>query len=146
MSISDLSTAGSAPSLEMMLKFAGQRQKILAHNIANIDTPNFQGKDVDPQDFQKMLGEAIDKRRSSTGKPAQPLELGSSRQIKTGSNGKLVLNPQTPTDGVLFHDRNQRDLEKMMQDLVEDATMFRVTADLMRQQRGQLLAAISQRV
>ncbi len=146
MSITDLSTAGAAPSLEMMLKFAGQRQQILAHNIANIDTPNFQGRDVDPASFQKMLGNAIDERRKGNGGAFGGLDMGSSREIQTDRQGNLKLEPGTPTDGVLYHDRNQRDLERMMQDLVENATMFRVAADLMRQQRSQLHGAIAQRV
>ncbi|MCA9303699.1 MAG: hypothetical protein KC996_06225 [Phycisphaerales bacterium] len=146
MIIQELSTGGAAPSLEMMLRFAGQRQQILAHNIANIDTPNFQGKDVDPKHFQRVLGEAIDKRREKSGGAFGELELKSTGQIETDKFGNLKLNPGTPTDGVLFHDRNQRDLERMMQDLVENASMYRVAADLLRQQRGQVLGAISQRV
>lgn len=146
MIIQELSNAGAAPSLEMMLRFAGQRQQILAHNIANIDTPNFQGRDVDPKEFQRVLGEAIDKRREKTGGAFGALEIKPTRQIETDMSGNLKLNPGTPTDGVLFHDRNQRDLERMMQDLVENASMYRVAADLLRQQRGQVLGAISQRV
>jgi flagellar basal-body rod protein FlgB len=144
--IQDLSNAGATPSLEYMLRFAGQRQQILAHNIANIDTPNFQGRDVDPKEFQRVLGEAIDKRREKTGGAFGELEIQQTRQIETGKRGSLKLNPGTPTDGVMFHDRNQRDIERMMQDLVENASMYRVAADLLRQQRGQILGAIAQRV
>ena len=144
--IQDLSSAGAKQSLGLMLRFAAQRQKILAHNIANIDTPGFQGKDVDPKKFQKMLGDAIDERRERNGGAFGALKLGSSREIETDSRGNLKLNPMTATDGVLFHDRNQRDLERMMQDLVENASMFRVAADLMRQQRSQIQSAIAQRV
>ncbi len=61
MLIGNLESAGAMPAAEMLLKFAGQRQRIIAHNIANIDTPNFQTKDVDPQAFQEMLGDAIGK-------------------------------------------------------------------------------------
>jgi len=144
--IQELSNAGASPSLEMMLRFAGQRQQILAHNIANIDTPNFQGKDVDPKEFQRVLGEAIDKRRAKNGGAFGELEMESTRQIETDKSGNLRLNPSTATDGVLFHDRNQRDIERMMQDLVENASVYRVAADLLRQQRAQVLGAISQRV
>ncbi len=147
MSIRDLSSGGASASLEAMLKFSAQRQKILAHNIANIDTPNFQAKDVDPKEFQRLLGEAIDKRRAGKGGASGGgLDFGSSRQIKVDRSGRMTLTPMSATDGVLFHDRNQRDLERMMQDLVENASMFRVAADMIRQRRTQILGAIAQRV
>ncbi len=145
MIIKDLNTSGAIPALEKMLLFAGQRQRIIANNIANIDTPNYQGKDVDPRDFQKLLAEAIEERRSQTGGGHGELVLGQTRQVQT-RKGKLILNPQSPTAGVLFHDRNQRDLERLMQQLVENASAFRVAADLMRKTRSQLKLAIAQRV
>ncbi len=37
MFISDMANSGSRPVLEQMLRFAGERQRILAHNIANGD-------------------------------------------------------------------------------------------------------------
>ncbi len=145
MMIKDLNTAGAIPALEKMLLFAGQRQRIIANNIANIDTPNYQGKDVDPRDFQKLLGEAIEERRSRSGGGHGELVLRQTRQIQT-HGGALTLQPQTPAKGVLFHDRNQRDLERLMQQLVENASAFRVAADLMRKTRSQLKLAIAQRV
>ena len=133
------------PTLEKMFLFAGQRQRIIANNIANIDTPGYQGRDVDPRDFQKMLSEAIEERRSDTGGSFGDLEFDGSDQVQM-RGGQMILNPQTPTAGVLFHDRNQRDLERLMQQLVENATTFRVAADLMRQNTNQLNLAIAQRV
>ncbi len=145
MIIKDLNTSGAIPALEKMFLFAGQRQRIIANNIANIDTPNYQGKDVDPRDFQKLLGEAIEERRSSTGGGHGELILRQTKQVQTRGR-QLILNPQSPTAGVLFHDRNQRDLERLMQQLVENASAFRVAADLMRKTRSQLKLAIAQRV
>lgn len=145
MIISDLGTTGAMPTLEKMFLFAGQRQRIIANNIANIDTPGYQGRDVDPKEFQKMLKDAIDERRSRTGGAFGDLQLKENKQVRM-ENGQMILNPQSPTAGVLFHDRNQRDLERLMQQLVENATTFRVAADLMRKNRSQLTLAIAQRV
>lgn len=135
------------PAAEMLLKFAGQRQKIIAHNIANIDTPNFQTKDVDPQAFQEMLGDAIGKRRKKNGGASGALEWKESNEIKRiGRGNDFQLNPTSSQGGILHHDRNDRDLERMMQDMVENATAYRVAADLLRSQRNQLQNAIAQRV
>jgi flagellar basal-body rod protein FlgB len=133
------------PALEKMLLFSGGRQRIIANNIANIDTPNYQGVDVDPQSFQKLLGEAIDSRRNRNGGAFGALELKQNRQVQS-VGGRMVLNAETPAAGVLFQDRNQRDLERLMQQLVENASTFRVASDLMRKSSSQLKLAIAQRV
>jgi flagellar basal-body rod protein FlgB len=143
--INDLGSSGALPSLEKMFLFAGQRQRIIANNIANIDTPNYQMQDVDPRSFQKMLGEAIDARRSKNGGSSGSLELKESSQIQMHGN-QMVLNPGSSSGGVLAHDRNDRNLEQLMQQLVENASAFRVAADLMRRNQSQLTLAIAQRV
>lgn len=145
MIIKDLATSGPLPALEKMFLFAGQRQRLIAHNIANIDTPNFQGRDVDPRAFQNSLKEAIEDRRERNGGSSGKLEFGESGQVRMVGN-RMVLRPETPTEGVLFHDRNHRDLERLMQDLVENATAFRVASDLMRKNHHLLRGAIAQRV
>ena len=147
MVIGDLSNSGVMPAAEMLLKFAGQRQKIIAHNIANIDTPGFQVKNVDPKAFQKMLGDAIDKRRERNGGAFGALEWKETREIRRiGRSNDFELNPMTSAGGILHHDRNDRDLERMMQEMVENATAYRVASDLLRSQRNQLQNAIAQRV
>ena len=147
MFIRDLGTTGAMPALEMAMRFAGQRQKILAHNIANIDTPGFQPRDVDPKSFQAMLAGAIHERRARTGGAFGDLNWRQTSQIKhTAERGGLTLRPETPGRGILAHDRNNTDVEIMMKDLVENAGMYRVAADLLRTQRSQLQNAIAQRV
>lgn len=146
MLIRDLQTAGATPALEMTLRFAGARQKILSHNIANIDTPNFQPRDVSPRAFQELLGDAVERRRERTGGAFGAIELGRSREIEQGRGTAISVRPDTHSGGVLHHDRNSADIERMMQDLVENAATFRVASDLLRAQRSQLHNAIGQRV
>jgi flagellar basal-body rod protein FlgB len=130
------------PALEMTMRFAGARQKILAHNIANIHTPNFVARDVDPRSFQQVLGEAIDKRRaiSRVGSQSKAPEIA-----RGGEAGTLDLRPLGAHGGVLGHDRNAADLERLMQDMVENASAYRLATDLYRRQKGVLTTAISQR-
>jgi len=145
MIINDLASAGPLPVVEKMFLFAGQRQRLIAQNIANIDTPNYQGKDVDPRAFQASLRRAVEDRRSGNTAQAGRLDLSDSSEVEM-IGGRMVLNPSTPIEGVLFHDRNQRDLERLMQDMVENATMFRVAGDLMRKNQSLIRGAIAQRV
>lgn len=129
------------------MRFAGARQRLLAHNIANIDTPNFVGTDVDPRSFQKVLGEAVDRRRERTAGAFGQLEWRPTRELRAGNEpGSIRLMPGAAHGGVLAHDRNATDLERLMQDMVENAAAYRVATDLYRAQQGTLMTAIAQRV
>lgn len=141
----DLATAGSMPALEQMLRFAGGRQRIIAHNIANLNTPNFIPRDVSVSEFQKNLDRAIEARRAETGGERGELQVRSSAEVLQKQNG-MVLVPRTAGTGVLFHDRNNRDVERQMQALAENAGAYRVAADLLRSRMDLLRGAIAQRV
>lgn len=145
MFIDQLSNAGSLPALEAAMRYAAQRQKLIAHNIANFETPNFVPVDVKPEEFQRVLGRAIEERRERNGGSQGSLHFGSSREIEMSKSGGLTLRPRTPVGGVLAHDRNASDLERTMQSMVENAAMFRVAADLHRAQAGVIRKAIGER-
>lgn len=144
MLIHEVTTAGAIPALEMKLRFAGQRQSLLAHNIANADTPDFRPKDVSVRGFQRVLGEAVDRRRAATGGERGSLEWKGSREVQPDRRGGLRLQPRTPSGNVLFHDRNNRDLERMMQALAENTGAYRVTADLLKSRYNIVQGAIRQ--
>lgn len=130
------------------MRFTGQRQRLLAHNIANLTTPNHQALDVSPLSFQKMLGEAVARRRKASDAVGGPLPMRGSREVRVGAGGSLALEPQKGTGlgGVLLHDRNDRDVERLMQAMTENYGMYRVASDLMRSRVGELRTAISQRI
>jgi hypothetical protein len=67
-------------------------------------------------------------------------------ELRRAEDGGLAISPRTPGGGVLFHDRNNRDIEGLMQTLAESTAVFRVASDLYRSHRGMLHTAISERV
>ncbi len=146
MFIDQLSNAGSLPVVEAALRFAAQRQKLIAHNIANFETPNFQPVDVSPKRFQEALAGAVQDRRRATGGMHGELAIGRSSEIEQSRDGGLILRPRTSVGGVLAHDRNSSDLERTMQAMVENAAAFRVAADLFRARAGVVKNAIAERV
>src|SRR5690606_13216477 len=99
--------------------------------IANLDTPDHQPADVSVTDFQQALGKAIDRRRSARALQS-PLPLASTREVEVDRAGRLTLRPQTPSGNILFHDRNNRDLERTMQSLAENVGVYRMATDLLR--------------
>jgi flagellar basal-body rod protein FlgB len=143
--ITDLVQGGAIPVLEMSVRFAAQRQRLIAHNIANIDTPDFQPRDVSVKDFQKTLARAIEKRRKTGTEQAGGLDWDTTRELTKGVDGELRLEPHTAQGNILFHDRNNRDLERLMQDNVENALEFRTSSELLRSRYDLLRSAISQR-
>lgn len=146
MILDDVLSSGALPALEATIRFAGQRNRLIGHNIANITTPNFQQKDVSPRDFQDWLARAVDDRRAKTGGGHGELELDSDRQFRVQRGGGFEIEPLKSNGGVLPHDRNNRDLELLMQDLAENLAAYQVATDLMRSQMGTIGVAISQRV
>jgi flagellar basal-body rod protein FlgB len=144
--IGELSNSGAIPSLELMVRFAGARQRVLAHNVANLDTPDFRPTDVSPAAFQSALGRAIDQRRARTGGMTGELPFGGNAQVRREADGRLTLRPTSPSGSILFHDRNNRDLERLMQDNTENASALRVAVDLLRSRYEILRTAISERV
>lgn len=145
MLITDLANAGSTPVLTEMLRFSGARQRLLVHNIANMDTPDFRPSDVSVSGFQGALRAAVERRRDAGGGEAGPMDRAASREV-VRSGDRLNLSPKTSRGGVLYHDRNNRDVERMMQDLTENAMVYRTAADFLRRQGDVLKVAISQRV
>lgn len=144
----DLANAGTGPVLEQMLKFAGARQRLLAHNLANIDTPNFVPLDVSAQAFQKHLARAVAKRRDATGGETGALELSDTDEVSFGAgrSAPIRLSPASASGNILYHDRNNRDMERLMQAMAENQLAFKTASDLLRRQNDLLRSAIAQRV
>ncbi len=128
------------------MRFSAQRQKLLVHNVANLTTPEFEAMDVSVSDFQRTLSSAIERRRAQTGGERGSLNLeGNDEVLQTGGGG-FVLRPQTAVEGLRFKDGSSRSLEKQMQALAENASVFRAASDLWRQQHDLIRSAIAQRV
>lgn len=165
-----LTNSEGIPALQRMMQFAGQRHRVILNNIANLSTPGFRPSDVSPEAFQQQLAEAIDRRAARADfsqNPAQvvgidgqalgigsftshsraqdALPLRSTREVETMGD-RLILHPTPTGDNILFHDGNDRSVERVMQDLVENFLAFRTAAQLLRSRIEILNTAISQRV
>jgi flagellar basal-body rod protein FlgB len=144
--IDGVTNSDSLPVLERMVQFAGQRHRLIAHNIANLDTPGFRPADVSVSGFQAQLGEAIDARRAAFGNLGGPLALEASEEITFDERDSIVLHPQSAGDNILFHDRSDRDLERTMQGLVENFMSFRFAAEMLRSRFDLINTAIRERI
>jgi flagellar basal-body rod protein FlgB len=132
------------PVLERLAQFAGGRHRLIVNNIANLDTPGYRPVDVSVSDFQNQMAEAVDQRRSGK-TPGGTFTPADSTQIEFRS-GSLELHPEPKGDNILFHDGNDRDLERTMQDLVENFLAFRTATELMRSRLDLINTAITERI
>ncbi len=143
--IDGVTNADAIPVLERMVQFAGQRHRLIVNNIANFSTPGYRAVDVSVEAFQAQLGEAVDARRKHHGARGGELELRDSSMIKYDSIG-ITLRPEPIGRNILFHDRNDRDLERTMQDLAENFMTFRLAAELLHSRMALINLAIRERV
>lgn len=94
---------------EKMLDFAALRHKVIANNIANVNTPGFRRSDVE---FAEELGRALQDRG-----------LGG----VSGLQFKLTQPNETP----IRNDDNNVSVDKEMASLAENAIMYQVYAQLL---------------
>ena len=143
--ISGMFDSGSMPVLERMVQFTEARQDLIAHNIANISTPYYKPVDLDPAQFQAQLRDALDRRSRLPNSHRQPLELRGDQQVRD-HDGTLTFRPAESNENILYHDQNNRDLERTMQDLVENTLAHRASIELLKSEFDLLRTAIRERV
>lgn len=133
------------PTLERLTQFTAARHRVLTDNIANLSTPFFKPRDLDPQSFQASLRSAIEQRRQSRAGTSAPLAMRDTDQL-TFRDGGLDARPEATNDGILFHDQNNRDVERLMQHLAENTLTHNAAIEMMRNEFRMIETAIRERV
>lgn len=140
----DLVNRETVPALEKMLAFTQARQRMLAENVANVDTPGYRTKHLDAVAFQKALRRVLD-ARERTG--ATAFELKGTDEFRQDADGRLVVTPsEEPAENVLFQDGTNVRIERQMAMMAENAMMHQAATELLRTRFEGLLKAIRGRV
>ena len=120
---------------ETALSIRGQRQQLLASNIANADTPNYKARDID---FASTLQTALG---TQTGKPATELSKTAAKHLDAKQSGD--------NDGVLYRkelqgniDGNTVDLDVERNQFTENALRYEASLTMINMQIKGMLAAI----
>ena len=145
MFIGGLSNADSLPVVQRAMQFAARRHELIADSVANFDTPHYQHRDVSVESFQEGLREAIRERREAYGASGGALHLRDTTEVEVHAD-RLELKPSTGSGNILFHDGNDRDLERTMADMVKNFSMFRAMAQFMQSHYRMIDTAIAGRV
>ncbi|MBN2211907.1 MAG: hypothetical protein JW709_10975 [Sedimentisphaerales bacterium] len=145
MLLSNLLNRGSVPVLEKVMEFTEARHEVLANNVSNFDTVGYKVKDLPAEEFFTELRQAVE-RRASGGGGAQ-LELKSTTHFSRDNNGSLQARAQEIEDNnILFHDENNRFVEKQMAAMSKNALLHNVAAELLKMQYEGLQTAIRGRL
>lgn len=122
----------NAPLAEQMLRFAQRRHAVLAENVANLSVPSYQPRDLSQAHFQAQLRTRLAERAR------QP--------VGSVSFDDLAAQIGRPDNGLLFHDRATRSVEKLMSDVADNALRHNLYSELMRKSLGSLQDALRERV
>jgi flagellar basal-body rod protein FlgB len=92
--LSSLFQATTIPLLQEVVSFAQARHTVLAGNIANLDVPGYQARDLSVEDFQTRLKDALAARHEAVASPGAPALAGLSQSVARQELGNVDLETQ----------------------------------------------------
>jgi flagellar basal-body rod protein FlgB len=136
--LSGIFQSSTIPVLQEVVNFAQARHTVLAANIANLDTPGYQVRDLSVEDFHQRLQAAIERRHSppvwrSPGEPGGRHET---------TLAQIAENPKT----ILYHDQSNVGIEHQVTEMVKNQLQHNLALSLLTSQFRLLQVAISERV
>jgi len=135
--LSGLFQSTTVPLLQEVVTFAQARQTVLAGNIANMDTPGYQVRDLSVEDFQARLHAAIEDRRY----PAVPRSPGEPVPGQYTSMAEVSKDPKT----ILYHDKSNVGMEYQVSEMVKNQMQHNLALAIMAQQFRLLQTAVNGR-
>lgn len=122
----------NGPLVERVLQFAQARHKVIAENMANIDTPGYRQKDLSPHKFFALLRDRANQRAESA----------------PGTTGfdDIAADIENPSKGILFHDQNNRSMEELATEQAKNGMLYTMAIEILRKQFTQMEMALKERV
>jgi flagellar basal-body rod protein FlgB len=122
------------------LRVRGQRQELIAANIANADTPNFKARDIDFKSAMQSAMTGVSKEAFKANKTSEMHLDGLSTNSNTtsGSAGGALFRPiiQGSVDG------NTVDMDVERNQFADNGIRYEASLTLINAQLKQMLAAI----
>lgn len=141
MGLADLLGSGGMGAAEHVMAFTGERQKVLANNMANIDTPGYRMRDLDIRRFERTLASALERGRLVN--PNLPrLDLPDARGLDSNSPGSRRHGDDLR--GLVFHDDNDRSVEKLVSKMTFNNSQQNQAVSMLRSQVRLLRSIIAE--
>lgn len=143
-------------SLERSVEFTTRRHSVLAGNIANMDTPGYQTRDLPVASFQdslKALSEAKQNLAESGNGPRlftagfdEEPQVVDHRQELLDAKDAAVRNVFDSMKQVVYHDGSDDNLEMQVLEISKNQSMHNMSVALLRSQFQTLKVAIAENV
>ena len=141
MMLESLLNRGSLPVLQQVMSFTEARHNVLANNVSNFDTVGYKMQDLPEAEFFAELDRAVQRRNG--GGAGAPLEMRSTKNMSWDDQGRIEASAvEIEGSNILFHDENNRFVEKQMSAMAENGLRHNIASELLRQQYNLLRRAI----
>jgi flagellar basal-body rod protein FlgB len=148
--LSSLFQSSTIPVLEQVVNFTEARHGVLAGNIANLDTPGYQTRDLSPALFQERLREAIETRHQPSPRAYDTSSLGLTRTYDSqrhDDDGLAAFGKvEESMKSILRHDEGDVSMEQQINEIVKNQQQHNLAIGIMSAQFRLLRAAITERV
>ena len=134
---SSLFQSTTIPALQEVVNFAQARHTVLAGNIANLDTPGYEVRDLSVEDFQQRLQTAIEQRRQ----PPAARSPGDVEAERARTAAQISKDPKT----ILYHDKSNVGIEYQVTEMVKNQMQHNLALTIMGSQFRLFQAAVSGR-
>ncbi len=139
---STLFRSTAIPVLQQAVQFSQARHTVLAGNIANMDTPGYQVRDLSVEDFQSQLREVIRKRNAPEQPASVGMQLNGLAEPAQQDQAEVVREPKT----ILYHDDSNKGVEFQVTEMVKNQMQHNLALSIMNNQIRLLETAISERI
>jgi len=129
---------GALPTLSRAIAFTEERQRLIAQNIANAETPGYQSQDLSEDRFNLRLKEAIYNRRY--GNPRY-YEFRDDNEMNDNS-GFLHVRPFNNSMGAMKHSQNNVDIDVENAKMAKNAMFHKTMVQLLSSQYQKMQSAI----
>jgi flagellar basal-body rod protein FlgB len=136
--LSGMFQSTTIPVLQEVVNFAQSRQTVLAGNIANMDTPGYQVRDLSVEEFQARLRAAVEERHV----PPAAVSPGELLADPNAGLAEISKNPKS----ILCHDKSNVGAEYQVSEMVKNQMQHNLALALMTQQFRLLQTAVSERL
>lgn len=126
------------PVLQEAIQFSQARHVVLAGNIANLDTPGYQVRDLSVEDFHEQLRNMIRRRHD----PRAAESPGLIAEAAASGKAASVREPKT----ILHHDQSNVGIEFQVTEMVKNQMQHNVALAILSSQMRLLQAAVSERL
>ncbi|MCA8938966.1 MAG: hypothetical protein KDB07_04125 [Planctomycetes bacterium] len=130
---------GALPVIERSKAFLEERHKVIAHNIANVNTRYYKAIDLPEDDFQHLLGRAI---RYRDEKPIKVFEMVHNDRVWGDWGGNDDFQRIPNNEGILRHGDNNVDIDKQVAMMSRNQMLFKTMNSLARKQYDLLRSTI----